>query len=168
MPGTAGIEICNGTDDDCDGEVDNNIPPLVCGNGQCAETVEACTNGVPNICEPNTNVGTEVCDGIDNDCDGQNNEGLGYRVCGKGVCAQPVYSCGGISKTFEPGQFRWRAWYEQNNFSLNLIPILAHRLFSMRMVKLLVTIKAAAKFIRSNSIELTLIEIMMALKNVVG
>ncbi len=113
-PGLPTDEICDGLDNDCDDVVDNNLPPLVCGNGQCAETVEACTNGMPNQCVPNTNVGIEVCDGIDNDCDGQNNEGLGYRVCGKGVCAQPVYSCGGISKTFEPGQFRWRAWYDQN------------------------------------------------------
>ena len=86
-------EICNGVDDDCDGEVDENIaftpgeladagaqPDGGCevGVGACVRTggltcnasgAAACdvTAGTPD---------TERCNGIDDDCDGQTDEGL--------------------------------------------------------------------------------------------
>jgi cysteine-rich repeat protein len=74
-------EICNGLDDDCDLEIDENLTngTTSCGVGACASTGEmVCENGtfvdncVPGDPEP------EVCgDGIDNDCDGSVDEGCG-------------------------------------------------------------------------------------------
>jgi hypothetical protein len=40
-----------------------------CGVGACQRTVDACLDGVPQQCIPGPPA-TEVCDGIDNDCDG--------------------------------------------------------------------------------------------------
>ena len=92
-------EVCNGIDDDCDGQVDEGD---VCdqprtwyrdadgdGYGNPAVTTQAVqqppgyvANG--NDCDDNCSTcypgGTEVCDGKDNDCDGQTDEG--------GVCDQ--------------------------------------------------------------------------------
>lgn len=45
-------EVCDGYDNDFDGIVDNNMPEITCGTGDCAVTVPACTLGVPNDCVP--------------------------------------------------------------------------------------------------------------------
>jgi len=73
------IEVCDGVDNDCDGNVDEGIPstPTTCGNGTCYRTgTYSCVNGfMVDSCVPGT-PGTEKCDAAknDEDCDGSNNE----------------------------------------------------------------------------------------------
>ncbi len=88
-------EICNTLDDDCDGQIDENVQSTFYadtdgdGHGNPAATNLACTapNGfVSNNddCNDNPATGganqfpgnTEVCDGLDNDCDGSVDEGV--------------------------------------------------------------------------------------------
>ncbi len=68
-------EVCNGVDDDCNGLVDEDMGTVTCGLGICKATVEACKNGVPVPCIPTKPEPKEICNGFDNNCDGQVGEG---------------------------------------------------------------------------------------------
>ncbi len=69
-------EICDGDDNDCNGVADEGFGAVTCGLGNCQVTVEECIDGTPNPCLPgNPNPNGETCDGADDDCDGQVDEG---------------------------------------------------------------------------------------------
>jgi Notch-like protein len=90
-PGAPTIEICDGQDNDCDGQTDEDIAPVPtnCGRGVCAATGQGeCRNGrIVDTCSPN-DAGPEICDGQDNDCDGQTDENVASVniQCGIGAC----------------------------------------------------------------------------------
>lgn len=65
-------EACNAEDDDCDGQVDENLGNFNCGIGACATAVNACQNGTVGLCVPQAGAATDgpACNGVDDDCDG--------------------------------------------------------------------------------------------------
>jgi hypothetical protein len=70
-------EVCDGFDNDCDGVVDNGCTHCE-GEGECGAGVLEVVDGV-EICssEPGGRLdqsGVEICDGLDNDCDGETDE----------------------------------------------------------------------------------------------
>ncbi|MBI5883169.1 MAG: putative metal-binding motif-containing protein [Elusimicrobia bacterium] len=95
-------ELCDGVDNDCDGDIDEDQGVAQCGAGACANSVPACVDGKLNACAP-LPASSEVCDGVDNNCDGAVDEGLGSVSCGSGLCANTVSACvGGSSQSCSP------------------------------------------------------------------
>ena len=100
---------CDGIDDDCDAQVDEDFPPdpHSCGPEACvASGVTVCANGMlEDSCDAQTGA-PEVCDGLDNDCDGVIDDGNpgGGDECGTGdpdqctfqilTCTSGVIACG--------------------------------------------------------------------------
>ncbi len=76
--------VCNGIDDDCDGVTDEDFQAvaITCGEGQCANTQGevVCVNGTTvDLCDPFEGASVEICDGVDNDCDGEADD---QNACG--------------------------------------------------------------------------------------
>ncbi|MBM4398415.1 MAG: putative metal-binding motif-containing protein, partial [Deltaproteobacteria bacterium] len=117
-----GAEVCNGKDDDQDGETDEEDA------GGCLRfhrDFDADGAGDPEgwrcLCGPkgiwSATAGgdcddenpfvlpgaAEACDHQDNDCDGAADEGLGETTCGKGLCLHTVPACvGGVPSPCDP------------------------------------------------------------------
>ncbi len=87
------LEVCDGLDNDCDGLVDEDLALLSCGLGECHQVIPSCVEGEVQECDPKAGMAQEICDGLDNDCDGQYDESLGFKTCGLGVCLHTVITC---------------------------------------------------------------------------
>ena len=90
-PGAA--ETCDGLDNNCDDQADENLGTLACGKGLCAHKVPLCVDGQMQVCDPYAGAELETCDGLDNDCDGLVDEDQPALECGLGACHQVVASC---------------------------------------------------------------------------
>jgi hypothetical protein len=84
-------EVCNGLDDDCDGQISNTENDLdadgfrVCED-DCDDSIDTIYPGAP-----------EVCNGLNDDCDTMIDEDffVGAPCEGKGECGQGIFECAG-------------------------------------------------------------------------
>jgi hypothetical protein len=122
--GSAGLEICDGMDNDCDGQTDEiddisvnddwwhdpcDEPPAGHDQPPCQPGMLVCKNGVPRVCEGAVGPLPEVCDLKDTDCDGEADTLAacpGTNACVQGVCVEP---CRG-------GEFPCPGGYDCQNF----------------------------------------------------
>lgn len=78
-PSNGGVEACDGVDNDCDGAVDDGNPGggASCGTdtGVCTAGTTTCSFGVL-FCVGQQQGGQEVCDNLDNNCDGAVDDGF--------------------------------------------------------------------------------------------
>ena len=133
MPGGsasgASGEVCNDVDDDCDGQTDDGVLWQGQPVGAECDGVGACGPGTV-VCAPGSDVATcstnpdgtdpeveaEICNGQDDDCDGHEDEGLGFAASdclAGGVCGPTTviatcegdagWSCEYTSPHFHPG-----------------------------------------------------------------
>ena len=104
----AASDICdNGVDDDCDGSIDEMCgcdegatQPCGTDRGICRQGLQNCRGGVWGSCDGELPGSPEVCNGLDDDCDGMVDDGelcAGGQVCGCGACSDPCQAgeCGG-------------------------------------------------------------------------
>ncbi|OGY86072.1 MAG: hypothetical protein A2233_02630 [Candidatus Kerfeldbacteria bacterium RIFOXYA2_FULL_38_24] len=113
-------ETCNGKDDDCDGEVDDELPVAWYrdsdsdGYAWFASKVAGCAEPASpghwvreyeiNTADPDCNDAnatinsraTEVCDGVDNDCNGKVDEGKWYRDADGDSYGAVAMKCDGV------------------------------------------------------------------------
>jgi hypothetical protein len=109
------VEVCNGVDDDCDGAPDNGIAPIACysgppgtqGIGRCRAGARTCMFGAPSSCLGELLPFSEVCNGIDDNCDGVVDNGIATGSCysgpngtaGIGICRSGTSTCLGGTVT---------------------------------------------------------------------
>ena len=89
----ASLEVCDGQDNDCDGSKDEGLLTTTCGKGECLHTIDNCINGMPQMCNPLESSVPEICDGLDNDCNGFVDDSLGKTTCGLGLCQNTIDNC---------------------------------------------------------------------------
>jgi hypothetical protein len=101
MAGAAADDAtCNGLDEDCDGTADEDyVIDASCGVGECQtnNTPSSCVAGVESVCTAGT-AAAEICDNLDNSCDGGidegcNDDGDGYCDNTMTVSGAPVPVC---------------------------------------------------------------------------
>jgi len=92
-------EVCDGKDNDCDLDIDEGCeckigqerscysgPSGTEGVGVCKAGIQRCEGGVWGKCEGQVLPTSEICDGLDNDCNGQTDEGFNVgQSCNVGV-----------------------------------------------------------------------------------
>jgi MYXO-CTERM domain-containing protein len=117
-------EVCDGCDNDCDGTADDGIAAVPCGLStppNCAGTISCdppqavpiggcIAGGGFGTCSNSPQ--TELCDGIDNDCDGIADDNVAPTACvpngtpnnlvygGTSQCQQGSLPCGGMCSGF--------------------------------------------------------------------
>jgi hypothetical protein len=103
----SGVERCNLRDDDCNGKVDEGFDVGTACDG---DDVDACKNGVLScdgkgqvFCDESGLNTEELCDGVDNDCDGKTDEGFALGGTCDGAdgdhCADGTVICDGPNAT---------------------------------------------------------------------
>ena len=99
-------EICDGKDNDCDGAIDEDqtlagtaLGSHCVGLGACGKGIVVCGVAAMAVCStdagsPDSQAQPEVCNGVDDNCDGQTDEGFSYDGAVLGAACTGIGACG--------------------------------------------------------------------------
>ena len=96
-------EMCNGIDDNCNGEVDEDLSQG-CSTGalHCERGIQNCEGGQWGECEMVPLDVIERCNDIDDDCDGEVDEGPVILEAGQVDCTAPPLDCRRCPRDWSP------------------------------------------------------------------
>ncbi|MEK6606045.1 MAG: putative metal-binding motif-containing protein [Myxococcota bacterium] len=97
---TSDQDLCNGEDDDCDCESDEDFDTAICGVGRCALLASCSASGA--VACGVALAGDITCDAEDGDCDGETDEDYAPYSCGTGTCAA-MSTCDGGTESCTTG-----------------------------------------------------------------
>jgi hypothetical protein len=92
-----GTEICDALDNDCDGTLNDGLSGAPCSTGQpgvCAAGTEQCTPAGTLICRQNRDAGPELCNNLDDNCNGVPDDNVAPRACYDGPAGTFTGACG--------------------------------------------------------------------------
>ncbi|MER2563013.1 MAG: MopE-related protein [Myxococcaceae bacterium] len=92
-----GTESCNTTDDDCDGNLNNGLSGGACMTGEpgvCGPGTEQCTPAGNLLCVRNRDAGPELCNSLDDNCNGIPDDNVAPRACFDGPAGTFTGQCG--------------------------------------------------------------------------
>ncbi len=107
-------EVCDGIDNDGNGQIDENIAAQTCGVGECVRRAPGCVQGVVPPCASGP-PSREMCNGRDDDCNGAVDDGLAFGVRHAPVTVARGSEGEAASVELEPTPTGllalWRVWF---------------------------------------------------------
>ncbi len=101
------VEVCDGQDNNCDGATDEGfmyqgtkkVGDICKGFGSCGVGIVVCGANLTATCStnpdgPNSQAKSEICDNVDNNCNGTTDEGITYNGLTVGAACTAPGACG--------------------------------------------------------------------------
>ncbi len=92
-----GTEVCDTLDNDCDGVLNNGLSGAACSTGLpgvCSAGTEQCTTSGTIVCRQNRDAGPELCNTLDDNCNGIPDDNVPPRTCFDGPAGTFTGLCG--------------------------------------------------------------------------